>query len=321
MKFFLAALGASCVMLALGAAPYAQSAGTIPAHVAAAQKAGGETWMSLQSELCGPAQGTVARYPLVTQTRVAEKVFDNLYVLSNNDVLAWAVVTSAGIILIDTTYDRTVKDVIVDSMQKAGLDPAQIKYVYLTHKNTDHAGGAKYLQDTYGAHILLSAADWDDLLAPPARGRGAASPIPPTKDMVITEGQKLTLGDETITFYLTAGSTRGTVSALIPVKDKGTPHLAAFWGSNVIGVTSPHEALVAFGTAARRFEGIAAAAGADVLLTNHERYIDVNKRLFSMRANPAGPNPFIVGPARVREYMQVLDHCTQALALASDARK
>jgi metallo-beta-lactamase class B len=321
MKFFVTVLGASCLILGSGVTTHAQSADTIAAQVAAAQKAGGETWLSLQSELCGPAQATAARFPLITQTRPAEKIFDNLYVLSNNDVLAWAIVTSAGIILIDTTYDRTVKDVIVDSMQKAGLDPAQIKYIFLTHKNTDHAGGAKYLQDTYGAHVLLSEVDWEDLLAQPARGRGPASPVPPKKDMVIADGQKLTLGDETITFYLTPGSTRGTVSALIPVKDKGTLHLAAFWGSNVIGVTSPHDALVAFGTAARRFEGIAASAGADVLLTNHERYIDLNQKLFSMRANPAGPHPFIVGATRVRNYMQVLDHCTQALALASDAKK
>ena len=86
-------------------------------------------------------------------------------------------------------------------------------------------------------------------------------------------------------------------------------------------MTSPHDSLVAFGTAARRFEGIAARAGADILLRNHERYIDLNKRLFSMLANPVGRNPFIVGTTRVRDYMQVLNHCTQAVALASDAKK
>ena len=33
-----------------------------------------------------------------------------------------------------------------------------------------------------------------------------------------------------LTLYLTPGHTLGTISTLIPVKDGGTPHLAAEWG-------------------------------------------------------------------------------------------
>ena len=56
--------------------------------------------------------------------------------------------------------------------QKAGLglDPEQIKFVYLTHKNADHAGGARLLQETYGARILLSAVDWDEWFNPAGAG-------------------------------------------------------------------------------------------------------------------------------------------------------
>ncbi len=59
--------------------------------------AAGEAWLVLQSEVCGPTQGAVSRFPLVTQTRPAEKMFDNLYVLSNNDVLVWVITTSEGL--------------------------------------------------------------------------------------------------------------------------------------------------------------------------------------------------------------------------------
>ena len=48
--------------------------------------------------------------------------------------------------------------------------------------------------------------------------------------MVATDGQKLTLGDTTLTMYITPGHTLGTISTLIPVKDNGTPHLVAEWG-------------------------------------------------------------------------------------------
>ena len=48
--------------------------------------------------------------------------------------------------------------------------------------------------------------------------------------MVVTDGEKLTLGGETLTLYITPGHTPGTVSVLIPVKDRGQPHVAALWG-------------------------------------------------------------------------------------------
>ena len=51
--------------------------------------------------------------------------------------------------------------------------------------------------------------------------------------MVATDGQKLTLGDTTLTMYITPGHTLGTISTLIPVKDNGTPHLVAEWGGTV----------------------------------------------------------------------------------------
>ena len=48
--------------------------------------------------------------------------------------------------------------------------------------------------------------------------------------MVATDSQKLTLGDTTLTLYVTPGHTPGTISSLIPVKDNGRPHLVALWG-------------------------------------------------------------------------------------------
>ena len=52
----------------------------------------------------------------------------------------------------------------------------------------------------------------------------------PKRDMVATDGQRLPLGDTTLTLYVTPGHTLGTISILITVKDGGTPHLVAEWG-------------------------------------------------------------------------------------------
>jgi len=76
------------------------------------------------------------------------KVFDNLYFVGQTGFSAWAVTTSAGIILIDALWDYSVEDEVVGGFEKLGLDPGAIRYVVVSH---DHAGGASYLQSRFGA--------------------------------------------------------------------------------------------------------------------------------------------------------------------------
>jgi metallo-beta-lactamase class B len=327
----------------------AQQENTVASHVAAAKAAADDTWLILYSELCGSAMGAGGRASSLPPTalgaeaaaaaKVARgaggggrqaglpprenwyrdpvKVFDNMYVFPTNDVNAWAIQTSAGIIMIDATYDYSVKELIVDAMPKVGLDPAQIKYVVVTHGHGDHVAGAKYLQDTFGARSLMSETDWTQVLKP----ANASTASIPKKDTVVKDGQTLTLGDTTITMYLTPGHTLGTVSLMIPAKEKGATHMAAFWGGTTVTTTSPHDNLVAYASSARRMQDVAARAGADVLLSNHGRVIDIDKRLGANRANPAGPNAFLLTPTKVKNYLQVADHCAQAIAIAAQNRK
>src|SRR5207247_2651052 len=92
------------------------------------------------------------------------KVFDNLYWLgSHADSLStpqvfgnstWAVKTSDGIILIDSGMNHSVKELVTDGLKKLGEDPAQIKYLIISHAHSDRYWGAKYIQDTYKAHVI-----------------------------------------------------------------------------------------------------------------------------------------------------------------------
>ena len=96
---------------------------------------------------------------------------------------------------------------IMGGLRKLGFDPRTVKYVVITHGHGDHSGGASELQAKIpGVHILLSSGDRleDDRGRCGERAdqtRGAQ-----TRRMEITDGQKLTLGDETVTLYLDAGS-------------------------------------------------------------------------------------------------------------------
>jgi metallo-beta-lactamase class B len=236
------------------------------------------------------------------------KVFDNLYFLGMKDYSAWAVTTSDGIIIIDTLFDYSVDDEIAEGLKKVGLKPETIKYAIVSHGHGDHSGGAKYLQDRFKARVLLSEPDWGLL----DRGRGTRPARDPMSG-VVTDGQKLTLGDETITMYITPGHTPGTISYLIPVKDKGAPHLVAEWGGTAFNFPRSPEAFRIYTASAQRFGDIAAKAGADAVISNHSDYDGSKTKIPALQARkPGDPNPYVIGTDGVKRYMKVAEECSKA---------
>jgi metallo-beta-lactamase class B len=308
-----------------------QNANDTPeAHVAIAKTAAGDDYQNLFNFLCtvpgprrggpggtpGGAPGAAAapgtpgggqrQGPPDRSTWYAEpvKVFDNLYFIGQSEYSVWAVTTSDGIIVIDTIFDYSVEEEVAGGLKKLGLDPAAIKYAVVTHPHPDHHGGAKFLQDRYGARVLMSAGDWDFL----DRTTGTK----PKRDLVATDGQKLTLGDTTLTLYITPGHTPGTLSLLIPVKDNGKVHLAALWGGT--GLNPDRESIQTYIRSAQRFDDIVRQAGADIILSNHTDWDGSKVKLprLAKRA-PDGPNaydnPYIVGNQSVRRYLKVAEEC------------
>ena len=187
-----------------------QDSAEVLQHLEAARKMAGADWASAADFFCSTEEQIAAMKVLPSavgrdyEAQYVEpmKVFDNLYFIGQRAVATWAITTSEGIILIDSGYADRVEPTLLAGMRAVGLDPAQIRYVLVTHGHADHFGGAKYLQETFGARIGLSAADWDTIApaagAEPPRGPAAAA-SPPTRDLVLMEGQSITLGDTEIT--------------------------------------------------------------------------------------------------------------------------
>ena len=199
-------------------------------------------------------------------------------------------------------------------LKKLGLDPAQIKYVIVSHGHGDHAAGAKFLQDRFGARVVMSAADYDLL--------DRQNPVwKPKRDMVATDGMMLTLGDTTLTLYLTPGHTEGTISTILPVRDNGQRHTAAAWGGTAFNFGPDRARLVMYVNSSVRFRDIVAKAGADVLIANHTIFDGSKQKIPALATRAKGaPHPYVIGNDAVRRYLTVANECAQAAVAAVDLR-
>ena len=321
------ALAGIATLVTLSSASAQAIQGTAAAHVSAARAAAGSEHVSLLLRVCTQAAPSLAGMladvgpdipaglPSLGGGRpdwYAEpvRVFDNLYYLGQTEYSAWAVNTTNGIIIIDPIFDYSVEAEIVGGLNEIGLDPGDIRYVVVSHGHSDHAGGARFLQERYGARIILSAADWDLL-----EQTGGDWPKP-RRDIVAYDGFELELGETTLTLHLTPGHTPGTISTLIPVRDGASEHVAALWGGtafNFMGRGEDARWFREYIASAERFGRLAAEAGADVILSNHTRYDGSTVKLPELRSRREGdPHPYVIGAESVARYMTVATECARA---------
>jgi metallo-beta-lactamase class B len=344
--FVLSAMG---VGIALGSVSTMGQARTAESHIAAAKTAAGPEWDWMHNRLCNQALGDMAKSapgaaapaparaggpppppPQEKWYAPPVKVFDNLYRVGTIEHSAWALNTSDGIILFDAIYDYTVREATVEGMKKVGLDPSKVKYAIIGHAHGDHVGGASYLQELYQTKIVLSADDWDLLYRTGPTAASAVNMPKPTKDVVATDGMKITVGDTTVTVYVTPGHTKGTLSSIFQVKDRGKTHTVAYWGGtmyNWVGgslqyitpATPKKYWFDIYANSAERFRDIAAKAGADVVLSNHTEFDGTKaKEPLLAKRGPNDPHPFVGGPDSVRRFLTVVAECARAGSLRAN---
>ena len=253
------------------------------------------------------------------------KVFDNLYFVGGKVHSAWALTTKDGIILFDTIYPYNSEELILGGMKKLGLDPQNIKYLLVSHAHGDHIGGAEMLQTRYGKsgmRVVMGGLDWDLVEKYPNRYKSMA----PKRDIVATDGMKITLGESTVTVTLTPGHTPSTLSYTFTVLDRGKPVNVAYSGGTAFNFVNntPDPGIRNFQTyidSQRRFAANAAATGATVLLSNHSEFdiADTKNKMLAGRGN--GPHPYELGAESVQRYFKVMQGCARAAQLKLEQKQ
>jgi len=300
----------------------APSEASVAAHVAAATRGAGADLVPLLT-LCKPAPAARPAQAELDKGLAAfiakpapppGRAFDNLYFVGADWVSAWAIKTSEGIILIDALNTQAEAAALIEGgMRKLGLDPAQIKYVLVTHGHGDHYGGASYLAEKYRARVVMSDIDWTMT----ETRLEFATPIwgaPPKRDVSVKDGDRITLGDTTVTLYVTPGHTMGTISPVFDVTAGGRKHRAMLWGGTGFNFGKDVPRLNSYIDSTRRMGTAARAERIDVMLSNHSNIDGSQAKLTALRQQPAGAaaNPFVIGTPVVERALNVMGECAQA---------
>lgn len=315
------AIIAAGLTLLISAASAQDDNALVDRHIAAAARAAKADLLGPLG-LCKTATGAPASAFMETYDKMKAEpplepmqVMDDLYFLGNYWTSAWAVKTSKGIVIIDALDNADeAQHYIEDGLRKLKLNPAEIKYVIVSHAHGDHYGGANYLKKKFNPRIVMSDIDWkvfDDPTFDPKR-----VPIfdePPKRDLAAKDGDTIKVGDTLFRLYVIPGHTLGTLATVFTVHDKGKEHRAVAWGGTAYNFGPLPDRLQLYSDTTAKYRDVMKKEKADVLLSNHVSYDSAVAKMGTLKERkPDQANPFVVGEDTIDRFLTVLGECALA---------
>ena len=145
------------------------------------------------------------------------KIAGNLYFVGTVQASSHIIDTGDGLIMIDTGYENTL-DLVLESISILGYSPKDIKYIINTHWHGDHTAATAKIAKLSGAKTLIGKED----------AKKAERYFIP--DILVSNGDTLTLGNTTVEFLETPGHTKGTVSLFFDIEEDGVIYRAGMFG-------------------------------------------------------------------------------------------
>lgn len=225
------------------------------------------------------------------------KLAGNIYFVGTYQGSSHIIDTGEGLIFIDPGYSNTLY-LVIDSLYKLGYKPEDVKYIVNTHWHWDHVEATAALKDLTGAKTLLGKND-----LPYVKEYGYFIP-----DILIEDGDELSLGNTTMRFLHTPGHTKGTISFVFETEVDGKKYLAGMHGG--AGANSLTKKFDTYYEGARvdYMESLAKLRkeNVQIFVGNHTWNNDTLGKA-KMLADGCDKNPFI--DENSKEWFKFLDFC------------
>lgn len=248
------------------------------------------------------------------QKRAPYRVFDNVWQLGLTWVSAWAVETSDGWVLIDTTHEPFV-DFLIENLKTAGIAQDQIKLVLMTHGHFDHVGGCLRLKGLLkNARFAMTERGWDEAVRYAAASRGTPKEwaMPEGKDLVVHDGEELRCGDNVFTVLETPGHTWGTASYMYEVRHGGGKWKAVTVGGQGLNAIEGPDQVRAYLDSMKKLGD--AALNIEVDLTAHPFSTGLTEKIPVLQALRASdPHPLVDRAAYLTRLQGLIDGATVRL--------
>ena len=237
------------------------------------------------------------------------QAFDNVYFVGVCWVSAWLIKTSEGVVLIDTLHEPHV-DQLIANIRKVGVDPADIKYVLMTHGHFDHVGGAYKLKPMTKARFVMTQTGWDEAIksaqasqAAPRPPPGPNAPPPPwqmiEQDKVVKDGDVIGMGDNAFEVFATPGHTFGTASYAYKARDGVSTYNAFTVGGLGLNAIENSRQVEAYIASVKRIEQLVKQPTdpINVHLTTHPFSTGLTEAKDAIRTRKPGAMHPLVDPA------------------------
>jgi metallo-beta-lactamase class B len=160
------------------------------------------------------------------------EIGEGLFYVGSSFYAVYLLVSDEGHIVLDAG-DAVVGRMAVENIRRLGYDPADIRMLLITHPHFDHAGGLAEIRRAAAkdAKFYCSEKDGRDMVDGGRSDfflkdhpRFYFEPLAP--DIVLEDGDQVSLGPWTLTMHITAGHTPGGMTWTFPLTVDGTPHHA-----------------------------------------------------------------------------------------------
>ena len=231
------------------------------------------------------------------------QMYGNLWYVGDSWVCAHIVDTGNGLLLFDAgNCGNAATAMLINAIWEAGFNPADVKWLVLSHGHVDHIGAVNFFKRMFGTKIYLGEPDARNFREHPELALIHESTDYMdelfTPDVKIHEGDVIDFGGTEVTFHLAPGHTDGVISCFFDVTDGAEVKRVGYYGG--FGFNTLQKAYlqeIGDETFSRRkiyLESIQKVINekVDIFMPNHTNNVDLlNKRQY-MIEHP-DENPFV----------------------------